>query len=272
MDDLAGLREKIKAGFPSPLFQSFPVGDLLTRYQRGEHQAVWQFIRELPAQSDDLAQEVAAVATETMRRAGHNLDLISERLDAIGWHPLMGELRPQPGPKDHSVIQAIESIAGCPVPASLLAFWRVVGGVDFVWSYKLQETKPDLGLDASTGYLDALFLSPARDLEWSLEGWKDLERLRDVLAEEDSIYPPYDIELSMDYYHKEDVSGGAGYTIFLPQWNADPVLAFAPIEMPFTEYLRFACRWAGFPGLAKHPDATGVSQLVATLGAGMEPF
>lgn len=72
----------------------------LSRYQAGEHEAVWA---EMTALGGDVRQpphldHAWAVARESMRRARHNVELIISRLDGIGyqfWNGERGTLAPQ---------------------------------------------------------------------------------------------------------------------------------------------------------------------------------
>lgn len=69
-----------------------------------------------------------------------------------------------------------------------------------------------------------------------------------------------------------NVSGGGGYAIYMPQWCADPYLEHTPSRLSFTDYLREACKCAGFPGLKRYPNANGIGKLIASLGAGLKLF
>lgn len=66
---------------------SLASGNLLRRYQAGEHEAVWADMVALGASVREAAhlEDAWAVARETMRRARHNVELIIRRLDEIGY-------------------------------------------------------------------------------------------------------------------------------------------------------------------------------------------
>jgi len=75
-------------------------GDLLRRYESGEHAAVWADmmalgprVREAPHRDD-----AWAVACETMRRARHNVELIVRRLDQLAFSFWDGAQGPRRGP------------------------------------------------------------------------------------------------------------------------------------------------------------------------------
>jgi hypothetical protein len=66
---------------------SLESGNLLRRYQAGEHEAVWADLLALGSnvREPPHADDAWAVARETMRRARHNVELIIRRLDQIGY-------------------------------------------------------------------------------------------------------------------------------------------------------------------------------------------
>ena len=130
-------------------------GDLLARYLRGEHGPVWNELRSHEALGGDLLEEARAVAKETMRRVAHGADVLAERLAALGWVPLYGELRTRPRAEDREVMRRIEETTGAPLPVSLRAFWEVVGGINFVWDYERGDA-PDLGVDLPMDEMDPL--------------------------------------------------------------------------------------------------------------------
>ncbi len=91
-------------------------GDLLTRYLRGEHGPVWNELRSHEALAGDLLEEARAVANETMRRAARGADVLAERLAALGWVSLSGELRTRPRTEDRDVMRRLEEVTGAPLP------------------------------------------------------------------------------------------------------------------------------------------------------------
>ncbi|MGZ5919882.1 MAG: hypothetical protein ACXWJV_08800, partial [Hyphomicrobium sp.] len=122
-------------------------GDLLTRYRAGEHTAVWTELRAHEAIDGDCRAEALAVATETMTRVARCTDLLAERLTRRGWTALFGSFHCLPIPGDTAIVHDIEQFTGAPLPPSLLAFWKTVGGIDFIWNYENEKPAPDLGPD-----------------------------------------------------------------------------------------------------------------------------
>ena len=139
------------------------VGDLLTRYQKGAHIEVWRELRRFEAIDGAMRAEALAVAAETMRRVAGCCDLVAGRLAAEGWVALSGRLRSPPAPDLAALLAAHEEAAGSPVPPSLLAFWHVVGAVDFVWDYRQARAAPALCPGVDLTDMDPLVIDAAGD-------------------------------------------------------------------------------------------------------------
>jgi hypothetical protein len=242
-------------------------GDLLARYRRGEHEAVWTELRTHPAIDGDCRAEALAVATETMTRVARCADLLAGRLAARGWVALTGSLRYPPSERDQQIITDIEQFSGAPLPPSLVVFWTMVGGIDFVWNYDRAEPAPDLGLGLALLELDPLHVCPPAHTAYLPKEWK--ERRSEVDPDLDD---PWNLDLAPDYLHKANYSGGGPYGIELPYLGADPVFVNESHGLPFVDYLRLAFRWGGFPRLERHADKTGVRDFVAEMTRELEPF
>ena len=267
---LAMIKQQEAAARPVPRTQ--PFGDLVTRYRAGEHVAVWESLRSLPAIEGDMRKEALAVAEETMRRVTHNVHLLADRLKDRGWESYQGKFITKPTPEDSSIIARIEELGRSPIPPSLLAFWQIVGGVDFVWWDYLNGNRerkpPELIAGLDLGRLDPLRIGDPTYAAYEFEGWEESTE-----SMHPDLFPPYTTPLSPDDLIKAGISGGGPYSIELPFAGADPVLKYEPHWLPFVDYLRLALRWAGFPGLEKYThDNTLISELVRTLTAGFEPF
>ena len=241
-------------------------GDLLTRYLRGEHGPVWNELRSHEALGGDLLEEARAVANETMKRVARGADVLAERLAALGWVPLYGELRTSPRTEDREVMRRIEETTGAPLPVSLRAFWEIVGGINLVWDYERGEA-PDLGVDLPMDDMDPLSVDAPEEVTHCFEEWE--ERRSGIDPE---LAGPFNLDLAPDYLHKTNTSGGAPYRIELPYFGADPVFANEEHELPFVDYLRLCFRWAGFPRLEGYADQPDVREFLRVIGKDLEPF
>ena len=90
--------------------------NLLKRYQSGEFEQVWQDIRSHERIDGGFRDEVTEVAEAAMRRVARNVDLIADRLPAVGWQALSAEyhdLCTLAKASDLAVLVRIEEISGC---------------------------------------------------------------------------------------------------------------------------------------------------------------
>ena len=242
-------------------------GDLITRYRKGEHEAVWSELRSHEVVAGDFRDEALAVAAETMARVRRNADVLAERLAARGWAALGGSLRLEPSAEGARVMQRIEAITACGLPASLRGFWQVVGGIDLIWDHGRGEKAPDLGVGLDLAAMDPLAVDAPDRAEYVIEEWRDQRAGVDP-----DLADPYRLDLAPDARHKANAGGGPAYAVELPFLGADPYFINEPHNLPFVDYLRLAFRWGGFPGLEKAQERAEVRALVADLTRGLEPF
>ncbi len=241
-------------------------GDLLARYLRGEHGAVWNELRLHEALGGDLLEEARAVAKETMTRVARSADALAERLAALGWVPLYGELRTRPRTEDLEVMRRIVETTDAPLPVSLRAFWEIVGGINFVWDYERGDA-PDLGVDLPMDDMDPLWVDAPEEVTRLFEEWEDRRS-----GVEPELAGQFNLDLAPDYLHKANTSGGAPYRIELPFFGADPLFANEAHELPFVDYLRLCFRWACFPRLELHADRPDVREFLLVMCKGLERF
>jgi hypothetical protein len=241
-------------------------GSLLRRYQAGEHEAVWREIRACGTIAGNLRSEVLEVAEAAMQRVAQNADLIAGQLSALGWRPLYAGLRTPPRAPDEAQIERLVALSGAPVPPTLLAFWRVVGGINWVWDYDAGQP-PDPGFDLPLEEHDALCIHAPESIEECLAEWT--EENEDV---EPELREPLRIDLAPDYLHKANISGGMPYGVELPFAGADPVVRWEPHELPLLDYLRVAFHWAGFPGLDRHAHERKVQDFVTRMTRDLVTF
>jgi hypothetical protein len=238
-------------------------GTWLKRYCSGEFDQVWREIRACATIDGELREQVMEVADATMQRVAHNADVIAARLQSVGWQAQKYQgLRTPPNPGDEAVFARIAEISGAPIPPTLLAFWRRVGGINWVWDYDSgdQPAVPDFSLPPEE--LDALCVHAPSVITYLLDEWIDQGHTE----------RPFCIDLAPDYLHKANISGGNPYCIEVPYLGPDPLFADERHELPFLDYLRLAFRWAGFPGLERHSALVGVRSFVASFTKDLLPF
>lgn len=245
-------------------------GSLLKRYRSGEFEQVWREIRTHEHIDGEFRDEVIEVAEATMQRVAQNADLIAERLRTLGWQALSpDDLRTVPKSGDRELIARVEELSSAPLPPTLLAFWRVVGGINWVWDYNAPSEQPDLGFDLPSEEHDVLCVYSPIIVTEMYDEWIDRQQ---EVRETPELAGPLRIDLAPDYLHKANISGGSPYCIELPYLGVDPLFADERHRLPFLDYLRLAFRWSGFPGLDRHANRTDVREFVARLGRGLAPF
>lgn len=245
------------------------IGNLLARYEGGEFEGVWREIRSYPNIGGEFRAEVLEVAEATMRRVARNADLLTSRLCEHGWRALAFEddnPRTRPASADDPIFQRVEEITESPIPPSLLAFWRVAGGINWIWDYDSEAPAPDLGAGLPLDEMDPLCVG-APNIACDFESWEDQKGEADP-----DLIDPFMIELAPDYLHKANISGGPSYGVELPFFGGDPLFANEIHNLPFIDYLRLSFRWAGFPRLEEYSDRDEVRRFVARFGKGLEPF
>ena len=217
----------------------------LNRYLKGEYEQVW---RELNAEGDAIQYEplyhdALAVAQETMRRVRKNVELIVGRLDALGYvfgiYPdghtkIAGYTSPyRPSRRDIAKeITKLEQLDGIDkIPLSLKAFWQFVGEVNLMGCHSLWPP-----------YSDPLVLYSIEVAKSEYEDWR-------FAVETDHEIELFGIPLAPDYFHKDNVSGGAPYTILVPNATIDGSFENERNETTLVNYLRICFRYGGFPGI-----------------------
>lgn len=218
----------------------------LERYVGDEHEGVWKEVVGLGPRASDpaVASAVNALARETMQRALLNVEALKSLLPSIGWRFHFAMSGP---PSDYCVhalpasdvqdkLAALETLCG-PLPASIRAWWEVVGTVCFMREPidEQEDPLPDPLVVASIESVIAEFH------EWA----SDPERRR--------LEPRFRAPLAPDELHKDNISGGAPYELELPSSTADGVLLNEWHNVTFVSYLRETFRWAGLPGWSRAP-------------------
>ena len=202
------------------------------RYQQDLCEQVWEELYTLgpTVRNADVYADAEAVATETMRRVRYNIEAIIPRLEELGYQfgyewtwgsPMTSsfwvERQParttSPAPDIAAQIERFEAQVGL-LPLSLKAFYREVGGVNFVGSHpaweRLLDPQNTLGMEAAAK-LDPLFVW--NFTEDSVEDWSSSPK-----------EVSYHAILAPDRYFKYDISGSGPYWMEVPNAAADGML------------------------------------------------
>ncbi len=213
---------------------------VLQRYLDGNCEQVWTdllvagaALRDFPGAWDE-AQEIV---TEMMNRVRQNVEVLHDRLPSLGYRfTPMEEVYVPPGPDTSNDLDELEASIGR-LPLALRAFFEIVGAVDLSGEPSgWQHPYPDpLVVYAPTDYL--------------LSEHADRMEQGQITAE-----TPFRVEFAPDYLHKANISGGAPYSIEVPNAAVDGLVLGEIHQTTFVNYLRTAFRWAGFPGWdRRHP-------------------
>jgi len=217
------------------------------RYRDGDHRRVWDELIVMGAHVRDssVLSDARSVAHATMEIVGENIERLIGRLVSRGYdfetYPDGSVLPPgiiastRPDTQTLADIRELEMLAGA-IPLSLVAFWEVVGSVSLIG--RCRDGWPD--------YSDPLYVEgPRRGVvdfgDWHGDG-----------AYDPAVGDTFLCPIAPDLFHKDNVSGGAQYSIRLPNADADAVLCNEWHNVGFIAYLRIAILdWGGFPGLSQ---------------------
>jgi len=175
--------------------------------------------------------DIVAVVTETMRRARRNVERLVELLPAAGWQfkaPKNVHVPPPEGIEND--LDALEGEIGR-LPLALRLWLEEVGTVSLEgthegWGYDLVDY---LQVETSVAEIRREYADwqDARD-----RGWKW----------------PFRISIAPDFLHKNDVGGGAAYSLEAPDDKVDGFLWNEYHQTTFVNYLRIAFSWGGLLG------------------------
>lgn len=224
---------------------------LYDRYINGQTDQVYQDILNLeqtaflPAYLPDIDN----VLTEMFQRVAYNLDIIYVELANINYifktefkHNFDRPLH-KPLPDTNFLLDRLDEDVkpfGF-VPLSLKYFYKIVGGVNFVWDYETNDKLMwQLADPIQIASLDAI-VEAVTDKYW-------LEEMQDAVDEEDIPY----LELSADELHKDNISGAEPYSLELTgQPSIDSLFLNEPNNTTLINYLRICFDNCGFPSIQR---------------------
>jgi hypothetical protein len=220
------------------------------RYTSGEREQVYKEIAALgqdaflPANLHDIEK----VLIETFERVSFNLDIIYAELKNINYlfktsfeynfqRPLI-----KPLPDTENLLAKLDG-AVKPfgyVPLSLKIFYRIVGACNFGWDYDTNE-------EYIWQYADPIQIISLDNLVTEVT---DTDGLNEMLEyyEEDGFTS---LQLSADYFHKDNVSGGPAYALQLTEKPyIDAPFLNEEHNTTFINYLRICFDNCGFSRIA----------------------
>jgi len=124
------------------------------------------------------------------------------------------------------------------IPLSLKYFYQIVGSINFTWNYEANEQIKWIGSDP----LEIIALEDIISII-SNEDWE--EDMKKYVKDED--YQTAFLELSGDFLHKDNISGGPPYSIVLTRnKRIDGLMIHMPGKISLIDYLRTSFENGGF--------------------------
>ncbi|GAA3760516.1 hypothetical protein [Flavobacterium ginsengiterrae] len=216
------------------------------RYINGETKEVYDDIHKLGADAflSDNIIDVEKVLTETFERTAYNLDIIYKELVNINYvfktdfqynfeRPLIKPLK-----NTESLLQELDKSVkqfGF-VPLSLIMFYKIVGACNFAWDYDTNE-------DYIWNCADPIQIISLDDLVSMYTDEYALETFEEYYNEDGFIH----LDLSADYLHKDNISGGAPYALQITKNpSVDSQFLNEEHNTTFINYLRICFENCGF--------------------------
>ncbi|KAA5536220.1 hypothetical protein F0919_00715 [Taibaiella lutea] len=220
---------------------------LYNRYLNGETIQVYKDISAMGADAflPNNFPEIKNVLTETFQRVSYNLNIIYKELKDI--HYLF-----RTDFEYNSDLALIKPLANVDVlladldkvvrpfgfvPLSLKMFYKIVGSCNFSWDFDINE-------EHIWQFADPIQISGVDDVleELTQEGF--LDDLSEFYEEDGYIA----LEISADYLHKDNTSGGPAYALLLTQKpSIDSSLLNEEHDTTLIDYLRICFDNCGFP-------------------------
>lgn len=180
------------------------------------------------------------MAVLTMQRVRRNAERLVTALIARGWPVAVEKALPGPASDVEERLERLKQLTGAPVPPALAAYWRAVGPVDLV-PRELWDAAFPTGVPEVLAAADPLEILDPAEAWFCVEEWQ--ERSAGLHPE---IAGPLELDISADYLHKANYSGGSPYSVWLPCTGADPLVREEEHQLSFTDYLRLAFATKGF--------------------------
>ncbi|QLC66983.1 hypothetical protein LPB248_11950 [Flavobacterium sp. LPB0248] len=216
------------------------------RYLNGETKEVYEDIYKLGSDAflPNIFSDIEKVMTETFERTAYNLNIIYKELVNINYlfktefqfnfeRPLVNPL-----PKTDSLLKELdESVKSFGfVPLSLKMFYKIVGACNFGWDYDKNE-------DFIWEYADPIQVISLDDLISIVTDKYALETFQDYYEDDGFV----SLELSADYLHKDNVSGGSPYSLQITNRpSIDSLFLNEEHNTTFINYLRICFENCGF--------------------------
>ncbi|MBR7838035.1 hypothetical protein KDL01_32480 [Actinospica durhamensis] len=237
-----------RAARTRPVARPLQAGDLVARYENGDHRGVWRDLGNVADLDGPWRAEAEQVAVLTMERVRRNARNLAAALIARGWPVSLEQALPGAAPDVEDRLRRVEQVTGSAVPPALAAYWCIVGTIDLVPRGTWDAPFPP-GVPEQLTVADPLEIIDLTTAWFSVEQWQG--RSGELHPE---IAGPLELTIAADYLHKADISGGAPYSVWLPHAGADPLVRDEEHGLTFTDYLRRAFADKGFLRLDRQDE------------------
>jgi hypothetical protein len=219
---------------------------LYDRYIIGQTEQVYQDIYALeqdaflPANLPDIEK----VLTETFQRVAYNLDIIYSELKNIDYlfktkfdynfqRPLIKPL----ADTEKLLMKLDDAVRPFGfVPLSLKMFYRIVGACNFGWDYETNE-------DYIWQYADPIQIGSLDDIVAEVTDESFLIGMTEYYEDDGFV----SLQLSADYFHKDNTSGGSPYSLKVTdEQSVDAKFLNEEHDTTFINYLRICFANCGF--------------------------
>ena len=219
---------------------------LYDRYINGETETVYEDIYKLGKNGflESNFTDIEKVLTETFGRVAYNLDIIYKELTNINYlfktdfefnfqRPLIKPL----ADTEKLLARLDKSVRPFGfVPISLKMFYKIVGACNFVWDYETNE-------NVIWQCADPIQITSLDDLVSEVTDDDYLDDLQEYYEDEGFI----SLQLSADYLHKDNISGGQPYSLQLTsEPSIDGQFLYEEHNTTFINYLRICFDNCGF--------------------------
>ena len=219
---------------------------LYDRYINGQTEHVYKDILAfgqdafLPSNFPDIEK----VLTETFQRVSFNLDIIYSELKNLNYSFLtefeynFQRALIKPLADTEKLLTKLDSavtLFGF-VPLSLKMFYKIVGACNFCWNYKNNE-------DSIWQCADPIQITSIDDVVAEMTNRDFLSDLQESYEEDGFVA----LQLSADYLHKDNISGGMPYSLKLTaKPSIDGQFLYEEHDTTFVNYLRICFDNCGF--------------------------
>jgi hypothetical protein len=210
-----------------------------------------------------------ASALDSLSKCAEAIATLSENLRKTGY--LWISVAKIPTDELEKNIQTIETVTGASIPMILIEFWRTIGDVSFIdlENYEHAGFWEENSIHPKNGFADGIYIDACNDA-WTSSICDEARDWKSNIGS--GVSDAFILSLSPDGYHKDNISGGSPYGVYLEptwkptwlnfEWSGEKKPVTALSNPPdFLSYLRTAIlECAGFPGLLGSPDFEPIKQ------------